>query len=135
MEFTGLLCGSRIDLRLVPQSVTVGRGKKSKFISCDAFEIYEEPFVNYEKELLTAPLVRKPGNVITLTPGRVTRVWVVFNSRGVVPGDYKTKILLKPAYDIEVAEQSIEVDAKVWNFALPETRDWPLQTFFWGPNF
>ena len=135
LEFTGLLCGSRIDLRLVPQSVEVGRGKKSRYVSCDSFEIYEEPFVNYEKELLTAPLVRKPGNVITLTPGRVTRVWVVFNSRGVVPGDYKTKILLKPAYDIEVAEQSIEVDAKVWNFALPETRDWPLQTFFWGPNF
>jgi len=27
------------------------------------------------------------------------------------------------------------VEMKVWNFTLPETRDWPLQTFFWGPNF
>ena len=135
LEFTGLLCGPRIDLRLVPQSVTVGRGKKSKYVSCDAFEIYEEPFVNYEKDMITAPLVRKPGNMITLTPGRTTRVWVVFNSRGVEPGAYKTKILLKPAYDVEVAEHSVDVDLKIWNFTLPETRDWPLQTFFWGPNF
>jgi len=27
------------------------------------------------------------------------------------------------------------VEMKVWNFTLPETRDWPLQTFFWGPNY
>ena len=60
---------------------------------------------------------------------------VVFNSRGVEPGEYKTKILLKPAYDTEIAERSIDVDMKVWNFALPETREWPFQTFFWGPNY
>ena len=70
-----------------------------------------------------------------ITPGRITRVWVVFNSRGVKPGEYRTKILLKPAYDVEIAEQTVDVDMKVWNFALPETRDWPLQTFFWGPNY
>ena len=133
LEFTGLLCGPRLDLRLVP--LTVDEPKKKRFVSCDAFEIYEEPFVNYEKDLITAPLVRKPGNMVTLTPGHVTRVWVVFNSRDVKPGEYKTKIMLKPAYDTEVAEQAIDVDAKVWNFALPETREWPLQTFFWGPNY
>ena len=133
IEFTGLLCGPRLDLRLVP--LAVDEPKNKRFVSCDAFEIYEEPFVNFEKELVTAPLVRKPGNMITLTPGRTTRVWVVFDSRGVKPGEYKTKILLKPAYDAEVAEQAIDVDAKVWGFALPETREWPLQTFFWGPNY
>ena len=133
LEFTGLLCGPRLDLRLVP--LTVDEPKKKRFVSCDAFEIYEEPFVNFEKELVTAPLVRKPGNMITLTPGRTTRVWVVFDSRGVKPGAYRTKILLKPASDAEVAEQAIDVDAKVWGFALPETREWPLQTFLWGPNY
>ena len=133
LEFTGLLCGPRLDLRLVP--LTVDEPKKKRFVSCDSFEIYEEPFVNFEKDMITAPLVRKPGNMITLTPGRSVRVWVVFNSRGVKPGEYKTKIMLKPAYDTEVAEQAVDVDMKVWNFALPETREWPLQTFFWGPNY
>ncbi|MBQ6327503.1 MAG: hypothetical protein IJI35_00680, partial [Kiritimatiellae bacterium] len=133
LEFTGLLCGPRLDLRLVPQSID--EPKKKRFVSCDSFEIYEEPFVMFEKELMTAPLVQKPGNTVTITPGRITRVWVVFNSRGVKPGEYRTKILLKPAYDVEIAEQTVDVDMKVWNFALPETRDWPLQTFFWGPNY
>ena len=133
LEFTGLLCGPRLDLRFVP--LTVDEPKKKRFVSCDAFEIYEEPFVNYEKELMTAPLVRKPGNMVTLTPGRTTRVWIVFNSRGVASGEYRTKIVLKPAYDVDVAERAIDVDVKVWDFTLPETRDWPLQTFFWGPNF
>lgn len=133
LEFTGLLCGSRLDLRLVPQSVKEAR--QGRFVSCDAFEIYEEPFVMFEKERITAPLVEKAGNMITVSPGRTTRVWVVFNSRGVKPGEYHTRILLKPAYDMEVAEQAVAVDMKVWSFALPETRDWPLQTFFWGPNF
>ena len=133
LEFTGVMCGPRLDLRLLPQSID--EPEKARFVSCDAFEIYEEPFVNYEKELITAPLVQKPGNMITLTPGRVTRVWIVFNSRGVNPGEYATRILLKPAYDVEAAEQALEVNMKVWNFALPETRDWPLQTFFWGPNY
>ena len=133
LEFTGLLCGPRLDLRLVPQSID--EPKKKRFVSCDAFEIYEEPFVNFEKDLITAPLVQKAGNMVTLTPGRITRVWVVFNSRGIKPGEYATRILLKPAYDVEVAERAIDVEMKVWNFALPETRDWPLQTFFWGPNY
>ncbi|MBP3406223.1 MAG: hypothetical protein J6N18_08990 [Kiritimatiellae bacterium] len=134
LEFTGLLCGPRLDLRLVPQHVIVGKGKAAKFVSCDAFEIYEEPFVRFENELMTAPLIQKDGNIITVSPGRITRVWVVFNSRNVEPGEYKTRILLKSAWDMDVAEKSIETEMKVWNFTLPETRDWPFQTFFWGPN-
>ena len=133
LEFTGLMCGPRLDLRLVPQSID--EPKMKRFVSCDAFAIYEEPTVLFEKEQMTAPLVRKDGNIVTITPGRTTRVWVTFNSRGVAPGEYRTKILLKPAYDTEVAERAIDVEMKVWNFALPETRDWPLQTFFWGPNY
>ena len=133
LEFTGLLCGPSIDLRLVPQSIDEKNGKR--FVSCDAFEIYHEPFVLFEKEVLTAPLVQHAGNLITVVPGRTTRVWVVFNSRDVKPGEYATRILLKPAYDVNVVERAIDVEMKVWNFTLPETRDWPLQTFFWGPNY
>ena len=135
LEFTGLLCGPRLDLRLVPQTIdNYGKWVK-KFVSCDSFEVYEEPYILWEKELITAPLIRKPGNIITITPGRTTRVWVVFNSRGVKPGKYNTKIVLKSTHDISIAEQAIDVEMNVWNFSLPETRDWPLQTFFWGPNF
>ena len=134
LEFTGLLCGPRLDLRLVPQTINTF-GKWGAFVSCDSFEVYEEPPILWEKELITAPLIQKPGNIITITPGRTTRVWVVFNSRGVKPGKYNTKILLKSTHDIGIAEQSIDVSMRVWDFALPETRDWPLQTFFWGPNY
>ena len=133
LEFTGLMCGPRLDLRLVP--LTVDEPKKKRFVSCDAFEIYEEPFVLFEKDRITAPLAPKAGNVITLTPGCVTRVWVVFNSKGVRPGDYATRIVLKPMYDVNIAEQSLDVSVKVWNFELPKTRDWPLKTFFWGPGY
>ncbi len=132
LEFTGLLCGPSIDLRLVPQ--TIDQPGRKRFVSCDAFEIYEEPFVLFEKEVLTAPLVRNAGNLITIVPGRTKRVWVMFNSRGVKPGSYTTSIQLKPAYDSDVAEKSLDVAMKVWNFTLPETRDWPFQTFFWGPH-
>ena len=135
LEFTGLLCGPRLDLRLVPQTINVFGKYRNQFVSCDSFEIYEEPYILYEKELITAPLIQKPGNIVTITPGRTTRVWVVFNSRGVKPGKYNTKILLKSTHDIEIAEQAIDVEMNVWNFTLPETRDWPFQTFFWGPNF
>ena len=45
LEFTGLLCGPRLDLRLVPQSID--EPKKKRFVSCDSFEIHEEPFVMF----------------------------------------------------------------------------------------
>ena len=133
LEFTGLMCGPRLDIRLVPQTVNEQKGKR--FVSCDSFEVYEEPFVLFEKDLITAPLVAKAGNAIAVSPGKITRVWVVFNSRGVKPGDYRSRILIKPSYDTDVSEKSLDVEMKVWGFALPETRDWPFQTFFWGPNY
>ena len=131
LNIAGVLCGPRLDLRLHPQSVA--RTKTQPFLSTDKFEIYEEPFVRFGGEVITAPHVRAAGNTITVSPGRATRVWVVFNSRGVGPGEYNTRIVFKSANDLAVADRDLSVAAKVWNFALPETRDWPIRGFFWGP--
>lgn len=131
LNIAGLLCGSRLDLRIHPQSVE--RTKERPFLSTDAFEIYQEPFIRFGSEVITAPLVRAAGNVVTVSPGQTVRVWVVFNSRGVPPGDYATRISFKSASDLRVADRDLAVAAKVWNFALPETRDWPIKCFFWGP--
>ena len=131
LELTGLLCGPRADIRFVPAGVDAQR----QFLSRDAVRIYEEPFVRFEKDAITAPLVERAGNVVTLTPGATTRVWVQVDSRGVVPGTYQTKILLKPLHDESVAVREIPLVVTVAEATLPETRDWPLKTFFWGPNF
>ena len=130
LAFAGLLSGSKLDLRIVPQP----SGKGDDFVSGDSYEVYWEPFVRLDRDTVTAPLVRVPGNIVTLAPGKVTRVWIVFNSRGVKPGLHKSKILLKPAYDTDYAVRELPLTAKVWNFTLPETRDWPIQSFFFGPN-
>lgn len=130
LNMAGLLCGLRLDLRLVPQTLR----KDGKFLSCDAFEVYQEPFIRYGNGVITAPLIRCDGNIVTLTPGRSTRVWIVFNSRGVKPGEYCTGIALKPAYESRVAVRTLPVSVRVWNFALPEPREWPLKSFFWGPH-
>ena len=107
--------------------------RKKVFVSCDKFEVAEEPFVRLEGETITAPLVRKPGNSITLTPGKTVRTWITFNSRGVPAGNYATKIALKPSYDDFFARRDLPVAMKIWRFDLPETKDWPMQSFFWGP--
>lgn len=125
---SGLLCGPRLDLRVVPQSSLV---KGKPFLSNDNFEVYFEPFVDHNGEKITAPLVRTPGNIVTVTPGSSVRVWVMFNSRGVEPGDYATELTLKPLHDYTIPNRSIPVLATVWNFTLPETQDWPLDCFFW----
>jgi hypothetical protein len=125
---SGLLCGPRLDLRVVPQSSLV---KGKPFLSCDNFEVYVEPFVDHNGEKITAPLIRAPGNIVTVTPGSSVRVWVVFNSRAVEPGEYATELTLKPLHDYTIPNVSIPVLATVWNFTLPETRDWPLDCFFW----
>ena len=127
--FHGLLVGSRLDLRVVPVSIH----SRNVFVSCDRFEVAEEPFVRLEGETITAPLARKPGNGITLTPGKTVRTWITFNSREVPPGDYATKIALKPAHDAFFSRRDLPVSVKVWRFCLPETKDWPMQSFFWGP--
>ena len=129
--FEGLLSGMRLDLRLVPTAAYAG---KKKSIPCDAFEVYQSPFVRYDGTVLTDPLVKSHGNIITLSPGVPTRVWIVFNSRNVRPGEYVSKILLKPAWRDDVAVGEISVKSRVWGFELPETRDWPIKSFFWGPN-
>ncbi len=131
LNIAGVLCGPRLDLRLHPQSVA--RTKTQAFLSTDNFEIYEEPFIRFGNEVITAPHVRAAGNMITVSPGRATRVWVVFNSRGVESGEYNTRLVFKSATELSVADRDLPIVAKVWNFTLPETRDWPIKSFFWGP--
>lgn len=126
---TGLLCGNRLDLRIVPEGVDKADG----FLSPDAIEVYYEPFVKIDNETWTYPLVRAPGNIVPVSPGEVTRVWVVFNSRGVKAGDYRTRLRFKCTYSQAVEDRSLAMGAKVWGFDLPETRDWPIKSFFWGP--
>ena len=135
IELHGLLCGSRLDLRLWPESVGADcktYAPKGPYLSTDSFEVYLEPYVQIEGELFTMPLVRAPGNIVTVTPGRTVRVWVVLNSRGVEPGTYGTEVKFKALNDLQVATRGVPVEAKVWGFTLPETRDWPLKSFFWG---
>ena len=135
LAFHGLLCGSRLDLRLWPEAIGVNcyvYGPKGQYLSSDSFEIYAEPFVQIEGELYTMPLVRAPGSIITVTPGRTVRAWFVFNSRGVPADTYRTELKLKPLNDLQVSARAVPVEAKVWHFTLPETRDWPLKSFFWG---
>ena len=127
---SGLLCGKRLDLRIMPRSYDAG----GRFISTDHFEVYQETFVNHNGDLITAPLIRIPGNIVTLTPGTNARIWVIFNSRGVAPGNYATEIEIKPLHDYSISNRSIPVALKVWNFILPETHEWPIDMFFWGPQ-
>lgn len=130
LNIAGVLCGPRLDIRLHPQSVE--RTKTQVFLSTDKFEIYAEPFIRFGSETITAPHVRAPGNVVAVSPGQTVRVWVVFNSRGVEAGEYSTRIEFKSAYNLLVANRDVPVAAKVWNFALPETRQWPLKSFAWS---
>ena len=130
LEFAGVLAGAGLDVRIVPLPVVKGK----TFISGDNFEVAMEPFIRFDGDVMTGPHVRSPGNVVTLSPGVAKRVWITFNSRGVPPGEYETKIVLKSAYDARVADREIPVTVKIWNFALPETKDWPLPSFFWGPE-
>ena len=130
LNISGILCGSRLDLRLHPQSVT--RTKIRPFVSTDNFEIWTEPFVRFGAEVITAPHVRAPGNIVTVSPGCTVRVWVTFNSRGVEAGEYDTRIDFKSATDLAVADRDLPVSAKIWRFALPDTREWPLKSFAWS---
>ena len=131
----GLLCGSRLDLRLWPESLGANGSPaslKEHYLSTDSFEVYLEPFVQIEGQIFTMPLVRAPGNMVTVTPGRTVRAWFAFNSRGVPADTYKTELKFKPLNDLKVAARAVPVEVKVWRFSLPETRDWPLKSFFWG---
>ena len=129
LNVRGLLCGARLDLRLWPETIE----KKGKpFLSSDAFEVYIEPQVSIEGEQVSVPLVRVPGNIVTVSPGKTVKVWVVFNSRGVSPGRHHTTLKFKPLNEPAISVKETRIDASVWNFKLPETRDWPIKSFFWG---
>lgn len=125
----GLLAGSRLDLRFWPETL---EPKEGAFLSSDSFEVYLEPFVDIEGEVVTMPLVRAPGNIVTVSPGRTVRVWIIFNSRNVKAGEYLTKLKVKSMINPDVKTREIPISATVWDFVLPETRDWPMKSFFWG---
>lgn len=127
---SGLFCNGRMDLRVVPK---VKRTKAG--ISTKNFEVYIERFLNHSGDIISGPLVPVTDGMITVTPGAAVRVWVIFNSRDVDPGKYKAEILLKGAYDRSIVTRKIPMNVQVWNFKLPETHEWPLQSFMWGPNF
>ncbi len=129
---SGLLCGARLDLRVVPIAHDV---RNRPFISGDNFEVFTEPYMDHNGVTITAPLVQAPGNIVTLTPGSAQRVWVIFNSRGVPPGDYETRIDLKPSYQYGIPNRSLPVELNIWKFTLPETHEWPLDCFFWTGQF
>ena len=129
LDVHGLLTGSRMDLRFWPDTV---EQDGAPFLSSDSFEVYLEPFVDIEGELVTMPLVRAPGNIVTVSPGRTVRVWIAFNSRNVMAGEYATRLKVKSMSSPDVKMREIPISATVWNFTLPETRDWPMKSFFWG---
>ena len=126
---SGLLCGKRTDLRIQP----IAYDKNRRFLSNDNFEVSYEPFVNHNGSLITAPLVRIPGNIVTITPGEATRIWIVFNSKDIPPGEYETTIDIKPLHDYDIPTRKLDTMVKVWNFTLPETDQWPIDAFMWGP--
>ena len=129
---SGLFCGNRLDLRVYPKTVSK---KYSNFLSTHNFEVYTEPYLKHIEDTITCPLIPAHGGFITITPGSAVRVWIVFNSKGVAKNKtFNTKIMLKPAFDRSVSTRSIPLEAKVWNFSLPETHKWPLKAFMWGPN-
>ena len=127
---SGLFTGSRVDAHLAVHAIDAGKGV---FIPESAFEIATEPFINYLGSKLTSPLVEVPGNIITLTPGEAVRVRVTFNSRDVPPGSYRTRLFIKPLHDFQLPNHALDLNLHVWNFTLPETHEWPIDCFFWGP--
>lgn len=130
LNFSGLLLDRRLDLRLVAYAIDSG----DIYLPHDRFEVYMEPFVDHNGQLNTQPLIKVPGDIITVTPGSVVRVHIVFNSQNVNAGKYETKIVIKPLYDYKIPNRDIPVNMEVWNFTLPETREWPMDCFLWGPH-
>ena len=127
---TGVLCGPRYDLRFSPQTARAdGRN-----LVYDRFEVYREPFIRIENAEITAPLLPLDGNIVTVTPGSAERVWIMLNSRGMKSGDYAAEIKLKSATDRRIADRTLSVSVRIWNFELPEACNWPLKSFFWGPH-
>lgn len=125
-----VLAGTRADLRFVPKTMNSNGLSLPKYV----FEVRTEPFIRYENKVISAPLVKTDGDIVTLTSGETTRIRLTLNSRNVKPGDYATVLTVKSAYDTAITDRTLAIRAKIWRFALPEPCDWPLQSFFWGPH-
>ena len=50
---SGLFCGSRLDLRFAPQSISHSR-LRERFVSPDNFEIYQEKFMYNNGNIISA---------------------------------------------------------------------------------
>lgn len=137
LMLAGLLPEGRSDVRVVVNDFKRA-GDPESFVSRDRFHIYHAPWVRdgFDR-LISDPLVESADHAITLTAGRAEKVWVVFDSRGVPPGEYEGDITVKPA-DISVSPREswkrIPFRVTVLDFTLPETDQWPLSSFFFGPG-
>lgn len=136
VQLHGLMVGGRLDVRLVPSHL-MRKGDPKSYITPNRIHIYHAPYLRDGfNRLITDPLVESSDHLVSLSPGRTEKVWVVFDSKGLEPGEYEGKITIKPL-DVSVSERSawrtIPIQVTVWDFALPETKDWPLDTFlFYG---
>ncbi len=137
LMLAGLLPGGRDDVRLVVNDFKRVGDPKS-FVSRDKIHIYHAPWVRdgFDR-LVTDPLIETPNHAFSLTAGRAEKVWVVFDSRGVPPGEYEGDITVKPV-DVSASSREswvrIPFRITVQNFTLPETDQWPLSSFFFGPG-
>lgn len=137
IQIAGLLAGGRRDLRLAVSDFHRVSDPEA-FVSRDHFHIYHAPWVRDGfNRLITDPLVESAYNGVTVTPGQSEKLWVVFDSRGVAPGQYKGVITVKPL-DTQATPRSewreIPFEITVHPFTLPETDKWPIDFFFFGPG-
>lgn len=137
LMLAGLLPEGRSDVRVVVNDFK-RVGEPESFVSRDRFHIYHAPWVRdgFDR-LISDPLVETADHALTLTAGRAEKVWVVFDSRGVPPGEYEGDITVKPV-DVSASPREtwkrIPFRVTVLDFTLPETDQWPLSSFFFGPG-
>jgi hypothetical protein len=137
----GMLVGGRKDVRLVPSFLSkVGEDPekidgKLSYVPARKIRIYSVPYLRDGFRRLRADaLIENPTGVVALTPAKTDKYFVVFDSRDVPPGEYVGYVEIKPA-DTEDGDRAtwrrIPLKITVWDFALPETKDWPLDCYLW----
>ncbi|HWL51674.1 MAG TPA: sugar-binding protein [Chthoniobacteraceae bacterium] len=137
IQLAGLLPAGRLDLRLAVSDLK-RKDDADVLLSRDHLQVFHSPRVrNGMGHLIHDPLIRSENNAFTVTAGQAERLWIVFDSRGVAPGEYEGEITLKPV-DTDRTERSswkkLPIKVTVLDFTLPETPDWPLDTFLFGPG-
>ncbi len=137
----GMLVGGRKDVRLVPSFLCKAGDDEGKinrrlsYVPARHIRIYHAPYMRDGfRRLRTDPLLRTPDNRVALSPGVTEKYWIVFDAKDVAPGDYVGHITIKPRDTEDGARttwRQIRLKVKVWDFALPETKDWPLDCYLW----